>query len=483
MKNKVCLTFFSFIVAFFLLPSMSYASEEEGQDILFLIDSSYSMVTNDPHKTVYQALQTMGAISVESNNRIGYVLYNDSIIQDSNLVSINDLGIIDDWVNQFQGITPFKGTDVGLGLKTAQRILEVSEARENHTMIIWLSDGDTEYDVTNPNRSQPNVDQDAQEALAAIDYPIYTIQYSEVEVRDKSPMKDWAAESGGKNYSVQNAAGLQDAITDLYSVQANLSAERDSLASETQDNETFTLTIPVPTSETQQVKEMLITMNSPGTISNILYDEGEELSIERSGNQVVVRLNNPKQENYTISYQTETNEPVTTTTLTEMEDIPEEEPVGLYVLIGLGSIVVIAVGGIIMWTLLKKKKTEDYVKVQDYYFVDALEGFFTKTPNDEELPIQNWPATIFQKQKTISLYELLQDTTIQEQMPDAKKVQFQVGKENSLKMRIKGSIKGIQQGRDIPKGVWINLSIQKGAYLIFDEDELEMEFHIRKKRA
>lgn len=484
MKRKIQITLI-LLISFFFPMVKANAENRDGQDILFVIDTSYSMGYNDPQNHIYDAIQTLGSISMESDNRIGYVLYNDSIVKSKKLGEIKNQAELDQMLNDLRSTVSIKGTDVGLGLKIGQQLLESSDARKNHTMVILLSDGDTETDTANPNRTQAAVDQDVESVLSTLSYPLYSIQYSEPELRNKEPMNQWPARTGGKTYSARNQSELIDAVLDIYSTQTKMAQTKDTIDRENEKEKTFTLTIPVPPkTEKQQTKELIVTMTAPVNIKNLTYDEVAEMSVSKSNDQIIIKIENPKKAEYQLSYQTENNEPVKTTTLTKMEDIPVEEPkpdpmLPYYIAIGLGVFLAVVIIGIILWRNKNKEKT---VKDnQNYFFADSLECCFTKTPNNEEIPIQNWSASIFQRKKSITLYDLLQTESIRNQMPESKKVQFRVGANNSLDMKIKGKVQGIQQGRDIPKNVWVELNLQRGAYLIFSEDHLEMDLHIRKK--
>ncbi|MCB5954249.1 vWA domain-containing protein [Enterococcus sp. CWB-B31] len=484
MKKIKILLVITFLSSLFSCSSLSYAEEKSGQDILFVVDISYSMAAHDPGKHVFEAVQTMASISSKENDRMGYILYNDSIVKDQQLTKIQGEGMLAQWQNVFAGITPIKGTDVGLGLKTAQRIMKISQARKDRSMIILLSDGDTEADSGNPNRLQEDIDRDVRNALDALESPLYIIQYSELEYRNKEPMNQWAEQTGGQSYTAQNQQELKQIVTDIYNHQTTVSAKIDQ-ENEKKQKETFTFIVPVPADELEKIEQITVTMNAEKAIENLTYEENEKTLVENKENQVVITLYQPIHDDYTFSYQTAANKPAKISTDIKMAETAKKSTktkkndIVFYSFIG--GLILLITGGIAF--ILFRRKNQLFDKNADYFFADALEGCFTKTPNQEDIPIQNWSANIFQRQKTVTLYDLLYEETIREQMPVSRKVQFKVGKENTLKMRIKGKVKGIQQGREIPKGVWVTLSVRQGAYLIFKEDELELDIHIRKKSS
>ncbi|WP_170924701.1 vWA domain-containing protein [Candidatus Enterococcus clewellii] len=488
------------IVLLFLISGLIFGNEwaygeEKEQDILFVADVSYSMASHDPEKHIFEAIQLLGSKSINGKNRLGYVLYNDSIVKDQNLTELNKPELLDQWMEEIKAVTPIKGTDVGLGLKTAQRIMKVSQAKTGQGMIILLSDGDTEVDSGNPNRNQEAINLDVRQALDTLECPLYVIQYSELEYRDKGPMNQWAGQTGGRTYSVQTTEELQRVVNEIYELQTKKIAEKYQQEVEQleQKKKVFTLAVPVPKNQKQPIKEIVVTLKADDEISEIKQtaeaseqntQEEKDVSIDGKGNQLVITLRNPTKTEYVFNYQTESNNPAEATTKIKLhtsekklQKKPLEKQTLFYsILVAIGLII----GGSIMFFLFKRKHPTEEKQVE-YFFADALEGCFTKAFDQEDIPIQNWPANIFQRQKTVTLYDLLYEEEIREKMPDSKKVQFQVGVENTLKMRIRGSVEGIQQGREIPKGVWVTLSVRQGAYLIFKQDELEIDLHIRKK--
>lgn len=134
-----------------------------------------------------------------------------------------------------------------------------------------------------------------------------------------------------------------------------------------------------------------------------------------------------------------------------------------------------------MWMIIQRKKTADFYKDQDCYFSDTLEGFFTKTVNGEKVTLHHWSGDFFGRDKVVSLYDILQDNIIQEQLPDAKNVQFLAGKSNTLMIKVGGAVRGSRRAVAIPKNEWLTLNSQNSISLYFDENGFEIEFHVRKK--
>ncbi|MBL1230530.1 VWA domain-containing protein [Enterococcus sp. BWB1-3] len=490
MKKKFVLLVILLLGGLFVNNQSADASEKEGLDVVVVIDASYSMAFHDPEKNVYDAIRTVSEASLGSENRVGYVLYNDSIVKDKELTTVSSRDEIESWVQDAKSVTPVKGTDVGLGLKTAQRMLKAANPKADYGMILVISDGDTESDTSNPNRTQEAVNADVEAVLHNSEVPIYFIQYSQQEYRNREPMNQWSSRTGGQSHSVQHREELLSVVAQCFKHEEKRMNEAVTAEKALKKEEQFTLSIPVKHTADKQVKKLIVTMTSESFIKEVVYDETNELSVQENGNQVIVTIKNPKKENYVLKYKTENNQQATTSTYTKMTDLPKEKDkkktvktINQIMYLAAG---VILLGGIIivMFGFFNKKKILVPIQTvvpEKHFFSDSLEGCFIKTPDDQEIPIQNWPGSLFQNSQTITLYELFAGTDINLELSLMKKVYFRVGKQNTLQMKLKSGVSGIQNGQPISTGTWAVLSIQQGAYLIFKEDELELDIHIRKK--
>ena len=490
MKKRIVLALL-ILTGVLLFKSQPVRAEEEGLDVVLVIDASYSMAFHDPDKSVYDAIRTVAEMSLGSSDRIGYVLYNDSIVKDRELTGVTTQQEIEGWMQEVNGVTSVKGTDVGLGLKTAQRMLKAGNTKKDHGMILLISDGDTESDTANPNRTQEAVNADVESVLKSSEAPIYFIQFSQLEYRNKEPMNQWSARTGGQSHSVQSREELLTVVTQCVNSEKERLPDTTTKATGELEEEQFTLSIPVQHSDDQQVKELVVTMTSESLIKEVIYEETTDMTIQQNDNQVIVTITNPKKESYLLKYQTENNQPVSTSTYTKMADLPKTNTAASpssktlirILLWGVGLLIAGSVIGLVLG--LFKRKTVPLLPTKEAedrdYFTDSLEGCFVETPNGQDIPIQNWPASLFQSHSPITMYELLTGMDIDADLSSAKRISFRIGKQNTLQMKLKSGVKGLQQAQNVPAGTWVTLSVNQGAYLILKENELELDIHIRKK--
>lgn len=400
MKKLLQVLFACCLLIFLFQPAkiVQASTADAGQDFIFVIDGSYSMNTNDPQKHIFELMRSMSSLSEGTANRIGYVIYNDSIIKDQELKKIANEQETAQMLAGVTSLTRIKGTDIGLGMKTANRILKESDYEPSHTAMIVLSDGDVEVDAANPNRTQQDADKDVQAVVENADYPIYTVQYSEVARQNQAPMNTWGAKTGGANYSATTVQELSQRATDIYNRQAKMSLT------------------------------------------------------EKKEKQVV----QPKM----------------------IQKKATQEKAGFPVwLIIAASILILAVICYYIWRFIKRAQA----KKRSTYFHDALEGYFMKTPTGEDIPIQNWNASMFHDQSKVTLFDLLQSNPMQTYMQASKHVKISISTHNHLEITNKSAdIEVIQNGQPVAKKKPCRLKSSESLYLIFHESGVEIELRIRK---
>lgn len=466
------------LVAFFFQPAkiVQASTENEGQDFIFVVDGSYSMNTNDPQKHIFELMRYMTSLSEGTSNRIGYVIYNDSIIKDQELKQIANTKEKEQMMTELTRLTRIKGTDIGIGLKTANRILKEGHYNPNRTALIVLSDGDVDVSANNPNRTQADANRDVQAVVEKADYPIYTVQYSEIETRNKAPMNTWGVETGGKSYSATTVQQLIHDATDIYSRQTKMALEKTSIAAKKTANDTFELEIPVRAPKNEKITEIIVTLQDSARITNItLPDDGKNISLRRSNATSIITIDNPKTSGYKITYKTKDNKPVEYQTIRKVT--PQKALKFPIWPIIIAISLLLAVVLYYVWRLIQRVQ----IKKRNTYFHDALEGYFMKTPSDEDIPIQNWNATMFIGQGKVTLFDLLKGNPMQTQMQTSKHIYVAIGMHNQLEITTKSTrIEVIQNRQTIPNKKTCQLKAGESLYLIFHESGIELELRVRK---
>ena len=422
MKRKIALLLMMLIL---ILPIQADAATTEfapGVDIMFVIDSSFSMGINDPDGMVFEAVKYVAALSEGTQNRIGFVIFTCSIVVEQGLRKIYDAQEIQEVMRELQAAPFVHGTDVGLGMGRAKELLTLDNYREGFTAMIILSDGDTVLEVDNPRRSQAEVEEEWEYVLENVSYPIFTIQYSELGdsiadgYRHSGEMDDWGPRTGGRNFDATHPLQLIEAISCIYEELTGLTLDI------TDVDGRFEIIIASP----EDIDEEQI--------------EAEELEEEAE------------------------------------EEVAEPLLTGAQIAILVGSII----AGILIILLVIYSIRQHQHKKKYQYFKGSLECYFMVIPDaSKEVPIQSWSAAVIAGKNKGNLYELLKNIPLLDKMPEAKKVFVEIGQNNSILITNQAGVTCYRDGREA-KEKKISLHSGEGLYMVFQKGTLELELRVRK---
>jgi|GEM_PF-2736122 len=473
-KIKRIITLTTLVIAsFWYFPLQAAAELIPGQDVMILLDTSFTMTVHDPNREIYEAINYLALLSEDTQNRLGYLVYSDTIVTQRPLQRVHDPVELYEEVEDLKALQPIRATDVGLALQVAHTHLLAENYREGNTALILISDGQTDLITAIPNRTQEEVDQDIEAVLSEVNYPIFTIQYSEVEVRNESPMNQWDKETGGANFSAGSREELIAILHDLYQDLTGLSSGEE-VQTQSLDGEAFNLIVPIPETETQRAEEVQVTLMGSDVIQDIILPQTDtQIEVTTIGRQSIITITDPTADQYEISYLTTTGQPLQSTTLTRMVDKEASAISWLFigqVIFGLVGVTGLALG---LYVFIKRRNKQ--------VFVGRLECYFMETPRQTvEIPIQSWTASVLQKEQKISLYDLLKNVPLREMMPEARRLWIEVRDSNTLIIRNQEGVECFKNGQDITHEKTIVLPIGSGTYLIFRKGTIELELRVRK---
>lgn len=208
-----------FCVALSLLfPKTVYAEEiipeREPLDVIFVIDCSGSMKTNDPSKMGLSMVQAFIDTVQTENIHVGYVAYNDDIVAFSAPASIEVPEKRADLKEEISAISYGGDTDIGLGISYAYGLLP-TEGNSRRIMVL-VSDGETDLPRSSERtkeQSDLELEQCARQC-AEEDIQIYTIAFGRYDGSQES-LEEIAEKTDAKNYSAQ---GPEELIEVLYGI-------------------------------------------------------------------------------------------------------------------------------------------------------------------------------------------------------------------------------------------------------------------------
>lgn len=206
------------VVLSLFFPKTAYAeeiaSEKEPIDIVFVIDCSGSMKTNDSSKMGLNMVQAFIDTVQSENIRVGYVAYNDSILSFSAPESIATAERRESLKEEIGAITYSGDTDIGLGISYAYGLLSMEKSIRQ--MMVLISDGETDLPKGN-ERTEEQSNQEVEQCVCQCkeeNIQIYTVAFGQYD-GSKAVLEEVAAETGAESYSAQ---GPEDLIEVLYGI-------------------------------------------------------------------------------------------------------------------------------------------------------------------------------------------------------------------------------------------------------------------------
>lgn len=209
------------IILSLFFPLTGYAEEivpeKEQLEIIFVIDSSGSMKTNDPSGIGLDMVQAFIDTMQTQGIRIGYVAYNNEILSYSAPETIETAEKRKKLKDQISSITYSGDTDTGMGVSQACGLL--SNEANTHRIMVLISDGETDL----PAGSLRTEEQSNQELEDCMDWcrdenvPIYTIAFGKYD-GSIALLEKMAKETQAESYSAKKP---EDLIEILYGIFQN----------------------------------------------------------------------------------------------------------------------------------------------------------------------------------------------------------------------------------------------------------------------
>ncbi len=207
------------ICSMVLSPCMT-AKAEDGKtmnkfNVVFVTDTSGSMKSTDPNQYRFDAIDLFVGLIANGGNMVGSVVFGNGVVSQLDLREVQNksdkVAITDDIKKQ-----PEKGwTDIGGALKTAVGMLQQNGNKALPSIIILLTDGNTEMGTEELTKESIQNKENAMETAREEGYNIYTICLNKNNGANASELQQIASATGGQFQEVTDAADLQE-VFDLY---------------------------------------------------------------------------------------------------------------------------------------------------------------------------------------------------------------------------------------------------------------------------
>lgn len=208
------------ILACLMLAAPVFAAGEAGRagkryNLIFVTDESGSMKYTDAKKLRYDAIHRFVALMAQHGNYLGSVTFDDGLIDSYPLQAIDGFQDKEAFMDHIRSFPPKGDTNIGLALEEAVKLLDNAQNKENPSVIILLSDGNTDL------KTQEAMDESLDKKAEAIEqarqkgYRIYTICLNSNGAANAAELQQIAQATGGEFQEVKRAEDL-DRVQTMY---------------------------------------------------------------------------------------------------------------------------------------------------------------------------------------------------------------------------------------------------------------------------
>ena len=197
------------------------SAAETGNDtinrynVVFVTDASGSMISTDPNEYRFDAIDLFVGLLANGGNRVGSVVFNTNVISNQNMIEVTGKSDKSAITNDIRS-QPAKGwTDIGGALLTSVNMLKNSGDKNLPSIIVFLTDGNTELSTKDATDASIQNKETALEEARGYGYKIYTICLNADNSANTSELKQIASATGGEFHEVTKASDLQD-VFNLY---------------------------------------------------------------------------------------------------------------------------------------------------------------------------------------------------------------------------------------------------------------------------
>lgn len=280
---------FFYLTAFLLMiavytPSHAYAEElPDGKFIVFVLDASGSMKTNDPQRLAIDSIAQL-IYSLPSDYQVGFVAYNAGIAASADFVSADGRKQVMDKAETVE----YTGySDAGAGLSSAIEMFAEHKAQEGH--VVLLSDGEIFLQSSEETEASVQQYEGAMQQAQELGARIHVIGLGD-DMEDMDNFIFSAAEhTGGDSFHTPQAVEIQKAIDTILT--EDLGIKQSTAALIEADGKPETVSVELPYAHANKVR-VLLTSTAPirNLTANFQADDAGQVNGERYS---LIEMTNP----------------------------------------------------------------------------------------------------------------------------------------------------------------------------------------------
>jgi len=271
----------------------------DDMDVVFIIDTSYSMNETDKDKISMEMLKLFTDISYSKRTRIGFVAYNDILEGVRPLTEITSNKAKEDFKKSLDSIERFGRTDIGLGLKKGWELIDKAD-HGRQSFIVLLTDGEIDIDSSKSQRTANDSINDINDvvAQAAIQkIPIYTVAMGRNGV-DVALLQGIADKTGAANYIADIPQDLMEIFNHIFA--AGSKARFVPIATVMATGETQELNVILPYSHVAEGN--IVFLSSSALKDTQVFHNSKNISFYNTQYYSTVKIPNPEQQDVKIRF-------------------------------------------------------------------------------------------------------------------------------------------------------------------------------------
>ncbi len=281
--KRITRKFYGLILAAAMLLSLvgtissgaAQAASANRYNVVFVIDASGSMKSTDGSQWRHEAIDLFMGLATDTGNYMGAVVFNDGIVAQMDLQEINGKDMKTALSQQLRNSAVTGDTDIGSAIQTAVDMLDSSRNPNIPSVIILLSDGNTDFpsDSTGALLQQSNANkQDAINRARQNGYPIFSVCLNANHTANTEELADISNSTAGQFVEVNEAEDLKEVFARFYNI--IYSTETISIADQPiPDSGILDIPFSVPSAGVEELNIIISTLN-PNTQYSVFQPTG-----------------------------------------------------------------------------------------------------------------------------------------------------------------------------------------------------------------
>ncbi|WP_129599929.1 vWA domain-containing protein [Anaerophilus nitritogenes] len=301
--NKICKGVCVLLIFILIQPGTVLAKEvmytPSCVDVMFVLDSSYSMNANDQNKMAIGMMNMFIDALPSKKVKVGYVAYDHSINSSLKPMPIETSKQRSTIKKAISNIKKSGYSDIGLGLKKGFELLTSNKDQNTQPIIILISDGENEL-PRNSNRTVNDSSKDVNDVIHQSKekgIPIYTVTLGN-EFESASILTKISHETNAQFYTHPTSNDLIEIFSEI--IKKHIMATVKPIAATMSTGEKQSITIPIKDQWSREVNILLVA-SEPIQYPKLIYS-GDNVSFSKSNHFFCAKILNPDKQDMTLEF-------------------------------------------------------------------------------------------------------------------------------------------------------------------------------------